>query len=405
MRPDSFRPDLGSPDAGPSMNRRTLLQAAGIAVAAGFGALALPTVGLPDAAHAAPLANTTLPRRAAVLASMRLVNDYWINGHSDPGNNQWARATYFSGNLAAYRATRVSRYLTYTRAWAQQNAYGVNGGVSTRNADNHNAGQVYYDLYDIDGDPSHLTAINESIRLMTYGASTSNTDWSWVDALHMGMPVFARVAKFRGDAAYLTKLGRLYDNTKRQVGGVGLWQPTDKLWFRDAAYIWPNGTAARSPNGKKVYWSRGNGWALAAHVKTLAIVPPTDPKRAEYVAALQELSSALVGIQRSDGFWNANLADPAHRGGPETSGTAFFAYGIAYGIRTGLLPRSTYLPVVARAWNGMVQTAVRADGLLGWVQGVGSNPDSSQPVTATTTSDFGVGAFLLAGSEVAKLTA
>ncbi|MBB5873779.1 rhamnogalacturonyl hydrolase YesR [Allocatelliglobosispora scoriae] len=378
------------------MDRRTLLRA-GTALAGGIGA-----AGLPGTALAAP--GTTLPARSAVLAGMRLVNDYWINGHADPGNNQWARATYVSGTIAAYRATGVASYLTYARNWAQQNNYALNGGTSTRHADNHNAGQAYYDLYEIDGNASHLTAINESIRLMVYGSNTSNTDWWWVDALHMAMPVFVRVANYRNDATYLTKLGKLYDYTKKQISGVGLWNATDRLWYRDAGYIWPNGSGSHSPNGKKVYWSRGNGWALAAHAKVLALLPATDPKRAEYVSTLQALSAALPGIQRADGFWNVNLADAAHRGGPETSGTAFFTYGLAYGIRTGLLPSATYLPVVAKAWNGMVATAVRPSGLLGWVQGVGANPDSSQPVTSTSTSDFGVGAFLLAGSEVAKLT-
>jgi rhamnogalacturonyl hydrolase YesR len=115
------------------------------------------------------------------------------------------------------------------------------------------------------------------------------------------------------------------------------------------------------------------------------------------------MAAALRAVQRSDGFWNVNLADPQHLPGPETSGTAFFTYGLAYGIRAGLLDRTTYLPVVARAWNGMVATAVHSDGFLGWVQGVGYEPESSQPVTAGSTADFGVGGFLLAGTEVAGL--
>jgi len=59
--------------------------------------------------------------------------------------------------------------------------------------------------------------------------------------------------------------------------------------------------------------------------------------------------------------------------------------------------------VAARGWNGMVATAVHSDGVLGYVQGVGDRPDSSQPVTYDSTSNFGVGAFLLAGTELAQL--
>ncbi|MFT3740733.1 MAG: glycoside hydrolase family 88 protein [Breznakibacter sp.] len=115
------------------------------------------------------------------------------------------------------------------------------------------------------------------------------------------------------------------------------------------------------------------------------------------------MAEALKLRQRSDGFWNASLDDPGDFGGPETSGTSFFVYGMAWGINNGLLDRDTYLPVVEKAWNGLTSTAVQPSGFLGYVQGVGTNPASSQPVTAGSTADFGVGAFLLAGSEMVKL--
>ncbi|MFD0070566.1 glycoside hydrolase family 88 protein [Streptomyces sp. NPDC127574] len=112
---------------------------------------------------------------------------------------------------------------------------------------------------------------------------------------------------------------------------------------------------------------------------------------------------AVAGVQRADGFWNVNLADPAHLPGPETSGTSFFLYGTAYAAAAGLVDRSVHLPVAARAWNGLVATAVHPDGFLGYVQSVGDRPESSQPVTYDSTADFGVGAFLLAGTELARL--
>lgn len=378
------------------MNRRQLL---GYTAAIAGGSLG--TAALAGSAAAAP--SSTLPPRASVLATVSLVNDQWIGAHSNPGDNKWARATYYSGNMAAYRATGTVRYLTYARQWGQQNNYGLNGGVTTRHADNHCAGQAYFDLYDIDHDPAYISAISESLRRMTYRQNSSNSDWWWVDALHMAMPAFVRVSNYRSDTRYLSKMASLYDYTKRQIAGSGLFQSTDGLWFRDSNYIWPNGSGSHSPNGAKVYWSRGNGWALAAQAKVLGLLPATDIRRAEAIANLQAMSNALRTIQRSDGFWNVNLGDPLHRPGPETSGTAFFTFGLAYGVRTGLLNSATYLPVLARAWNGMVATAVHPDGFLGYVQGPGANPDSSQPVTYNTTSDFGVGAFLLAGAEVAKL--
>jgi unsaturated rhamnogalacturonyl hydrolase len=221
-----------------------------------------------------------------------------------------------------------------------------------------------------------------------------------VDALHMAMPPFARVGALLGDERYWTKMDALYTHTRDVEGGGGLLNRRDELWWRDKRYILPGGKA--SPNGKNVYWSRGNGWAAAAFAKVLRVLPAS--RTAEYRDRLTGMAAALRAVQRRDGFWNVNLADPQHLPGPETSGTAFFTYALAYGIRSGLLNRTTYLPVVARAWNGMVKTAVHESGFLGFVQGVGYEPESSQPVTAGSTADFGVGGFLLAGTEVAALT-
>jgi unsaturated rhamnogalacturonyl hydrolase len=339
-----------------------------------------------------------LPSRADVIRTLRRVNDHWIGANTDPGDNTWPRATYMNADLALYRLTRDARYLAYARGWAEKWSYALNTGVTTRHADDQCAGQAYLDLYELEPEQAKIAQIEESLRLMVEGPAKDD-DWWWVDALHMAMPPFARVGKLLGDTRYWTKMDALYTHPRSAEGGTGLLNPPDRLWWRDARYVLPGGTA--SPNGDNVYWSRGNGWAIAAFAKVLQAVPASRTK--EYRDRLTGMAAALRTVQRSDGFWNVNLADRRHLPGPETSGTAFFTYGLAYGIRAGLLDRTTYVPVVARAWNGMVATAVHADGFLGWVQGIGYEPESSRPVTADTTADFGVGGFLLAGTEVAGL--
>ncbi len=204
-------------------------------------------------------------------------------------------------------------------------------------------------------------------------------------------------AASQGDPAYAAKLYQLYNHTKRTRG---LWVASSGLWYRDDRFL-PGKIV--SPNGKPVLWSRGNGWVAAAHVKTLKALATNQQNAAEYRSTLTQLISALRPIQRTDGFWNVNLGDPQHLPGPETSGTAFFTFATAYAIKTGLVAASTYQPMAARAWNGMVATAVHTDGFLGYVQKVGDRPESSQPITYDSTADFGVGAFLLAGSELAGL--
>ena len=380
------------------MDRRSFL-AGGVALAAAGVPLLTATVAHAASAAASPTA--TLPPREDMVAILRRVADQWIGAHPNTGDNEWANATLMSGIIALYRLTSDATYLNYVAGWAQSQAYGLNGGNTTRDADSQCAGQAYLDLYDIAPAANKIAAIEACLHNMTYVNQVSkNDDWWWVDALHMAMPQFARLGVLRGDSGYFDKLYKLYTHTKSAEGGPGLYNPTTGLWYRDKNFL-PGGIV--SPSGKPDVWSRGNGWAAAAHTKVLKALPATQANVPEYRAALTQLVTAVAKVQRSDGFWNVNLADPNHFPGPETSGTVFFVYGTAYAIAAGLVDSATYLPVAARAWNGLVATAVHPDGTLGYVQKVGDRPDSSQPVTYDSTADFGVGGFLLGGTELAAL--
>ncbi|WP_428950202.1 glycoside hydrolase family 88 protein [Streptomyces sp. cg35] len=367
------------------------------------GAAALTvTTALAPLAHAAP-PPAALPPRTEIVTVLRRVADHWIAAHSDSGDNLWANATFFSGLLALRRLTGDTRYLTYARNWAERHDYALNGGATTRHADNQCAAQAYLDLYEAEPEDAKLTALEANLHRMTYtDQPDKNDDWWWDDALHMAMPPFARLGALRADPAYAQKLHRLYSHTKHTEGGPGLYDDATGLWYRDKRFL-PGGIVA--PSGKPVLWSRGNGWVAGGHAKTLKALPSAHPDAPEYRATLKRLVEAVAAVQRTDGFWNVNLADPTHLPGPETSGTSFFLYGTAYAIRAGLVDRAALLPVAARAWNGLVGKAVHPDGFLGYVQKVGDRPESSQPITYDSTADFGVGGFLLAGTELAALAA
>jgi len=91
---------------------------------------------------------------------------------------------------------------------------------------------------------------------------------------------------------------------------------------------------------------------------------------------------------------------------PETSGTALFLYGMAWGIRQGFLKAKDYRPACDRAWAAMAKTAVHPDGFLGWMQGTGKDPSAGQPLSFTKVPDFedyGTGCFLLGAAEYYKL--
>ena len=335
-----------------------------------------------------------LPSKAVVFSTMVRVNAYWINGHLDPGDWEWNRAAYFTGNMALQQAYPDPVYLNYALKWAEQNNWELKGGALTRLADNQCIGQTYLDLYELEKDPARIEAIQTSIENMVQ--SEKKDDWYWIDAFYMAMPVFTRLGVLNVDDACFEKMYELYEDTKIRRG---LFDEAFGLWFRDENYDPPYQT----PNGKNCYWSRGNGWVFAALVRVLQHLPGDDPHLAEYISTFQAMASTLKEVQRPDGFWNVSLADPDDFGGPETSGTGFFTYGMAWGINNRILDSATYFPVVEKAWNGLVSTAVHPDGKLGYVQQVGKEPASSQPVTFESTADFGVGAFLLAGTEVYKM--
>src|SRR5581483_9517385 len=131
--------------------------------------------------------------------------------------------------------------------------------------------------------------------------------------------------------------------TDAVAGGHGLYNASAGLWWRDHNYV-----------GTNVYWSRGDGWAMMDMVKVLDVLPASNPQRATYVTILQQMAAALKKVQRSDGFWNVDLGNANDFPGPESSGTAFFTLGLAWGINHGLLDAATYTPVVKAAWNGLV---------------------------------------------------
>jgi unsaturated rhamnogalacturonyl hydrolase len=353
---------------------------------------------------------TRLPSRDKVIEPLRLTNQYFMNKWPDAGkpiftnrerpSNIWTRAVYYEGLMALYNIDKQQAYYDYAVQWGDKHKWGLRNGITTRNADDQACGQTYIDLYLIDKKTERIKDIKASIDLMV--KSDKKDDWNWIDALQMAMPVFVRLGVLYNDTSYFRKMYDLYSFAKYKHGGNGLYNPADKLWWRDKDFVPPY----KEPNGEDCYWSRGNGWVVAALVRTLEMLPKTDPHYNEYLQDYKDMCEALVPIQRTDGFWNVSLHDANHFGGKETSGTALFTYGFAWGVRNGLLNKKKYMPVITKAWNAMVKEAVHSDGKLGFVQGTGKEPKDGQPVSYNSTPDFedyGLGCFLLAGTEVYKL--
>jgi unsaturated rhamnogalacturonyl hydrolase len=343
------------------------------------------------AAASTPNPPPSLPSKAQVLASIENVNNYWISNNA-AGNANWTQATYFTGDLAAYDATGQSNYLSFAQSWASNNSYSLcgaacgegPGGNTTTTPDYQAAGEAYIRLYQLSNNSSDLSGITESISGMVNSAQ--NNEWTIIDDTNMSMPSFAELGSIYNDTRYYTKMYALYSYTKYSLG---LYDSTTGLWWEDSSYV-----------NTSTYWSRGNGWIFAAHAKVLSVLPKSDPHYAEYLSTYTTMAQALAARQQPGGYWNADLGGTDYAG-PESSGTSFFLYGLVWGMNNGILDRNTYLPVVENAWNFLANTAIQPSGLLGYVQPIGSAP---APTTATTTEDFGVGAFLLAARQMALLT-
>jgi rhamnogalacturonyl hydrolase YesR len=227
-------------------------------------------------------------------------------------------------------------------------------------------------------------------------------DWTWIDAIQMGMPVLAKYGATFNDSRYFDKMWDMYEFSRNKIAGKGLYNQVEGLWWRDADFLPPY----KEPNGKNCYWSRGNGWVYAALVRVISEIPKNEKHRKEYVKDFLAMSKALKACQRTDGFWNASLHDESNFGGKELTGTSLFVYGMAWGINNGILDKAEYLPIVTKAWNALITDAVHADGFLGFVQGTGKEPKDGQPVNYDKVPDFedyGTGCFLLGGTEYYKL--
>ncbi len=345
--------------------------------------------------------------REDIVAIIDKVNGYWQKNTPAQEWAFWNVATYHTGNLAAWQVTHNDAQLRYTQDWAEHNRWmgarspdKVQWKYTYGETDDHvlfgdwqTCFQVYADLYRMQPDPVKIARARE---VMEYQMQTPNVDyWWWSDGLYMAMPVMTKLYGITGDRRYLDKMHEYFVHAKSIM-----YDGDEKLFYRDARYVWPQ---HKSVNGRKDFWSRGDGWVFAALARALDELPQDDPHRAEYVAMFRDMAAALKRVQHADGYWTRSLLDPAHAPGPETSGTAFFTYGYLWGINHGLLDRDEYLPVARRGWHFLTTVALQPDGRIGYVQPIGDRAIPGQVVDKNSTAHFGVGAFLLAATEMARL--
>lgn len=354
----------------------------------------LPTGGLLIAIK--PSNNTA----DSVYQLVEKVANWQLNNWKDHGVKRdkwnWTNAVCYTGFMEFNKIAQNPQYVMAVYDIGKSIAWKT--GANRTFADDYCVGQLYAQLYLHYLDPEIIRNFKfqaDSIATLSFNESLEwknkiqLREWAWCDALYMGPPALALLSTATGNNKYLDLADKLWWKTTEY-----LYDTEEHLYYRDSRFF-----EKRESNGKKMFWARGNGWVVAGLVRMLENMPQNYPSRSKYENIYKELVDKLIGIQHADGTWHTSLLDPQAYPSKETSGTALICYAITWGINNGLINKNDYYPSVEKAWKAMA-SAVHPDGKFGYVQEVNEKPGV---VSYESTEVYGVGAFLLAGTQLYKL--
>jgi unsaturated rhamnogalacturonyl hydrolase len=335
----------------------------------------------------------------AVLSVMERVADWQLANPSIHKPTDWTQGAGDAGFMALAGISGDVKYREAMLKMGESNQWRL--GKRKFHADDHTVGQTYAELYSFYREPKMIAPMRARFDdILTNPATAPSLDftlpkgksqelWSWCDALFMAPPAWVRVYTATGEEKYLN----FAVNEWWRTTGY-LYDTNEHLYFRDSTYF-----KKTEANGQKVFWGRGNGWVMGGLVRVLQYLPNNHPDRPRFEQQFKEMSAAVLKCQQPDGLWRASLLDPESYPLKETSGSGFYTYALAWGVNQGLLDRATFEPAVRKAWAALV-ACVEPDGKLTHVQPIGADP---KKFDAGATEVYGVGAFLLAGSEVYRM--
>ncbi|MCP4726728.1 MAG: DUF4861 domain-containing protein [bacterium] len=331
-----------------------------------------------------------------IMSAMEKVADWQLYNSSRHNVRGWQQGAYYAGMTDFALMADNPKYLEAMRSVGEENRW--QPGNRIYHADDFCVGQMYLEMYNQYRDPGMIKPIksgydwilnNPSPVDLEFGTPKCRDRWCWCDALFMSPPVLTKLSAVTGDKKYIDFMDSEFWLTTEY-----LYDKEEHLFYRDSRYF-----TMKEENGKKLFWSRGNGWVIAGIARILRNMPIDYPSRPQYIELYKEMAAKIARIQPEDGLWRPSLLDPGSYPSQETSGSGFFCYALTWGVNNGILDRAEYLPVIKKAWKGLT-ASVHLDGKLGWVQPVGASP---KEVTGDLTEVYGVGAFLLAGTEMYKL--
>jgi unsaturated rhamnogalacturonyl hydrolase len=356
----------------------------------------MKAIALTASLFIAPLAPEIVRNTAQQVASWQL--SHFHEAPQAP-ETDWTRAAFYIG-LARWAATPGQmRYFGAIRELGERNGWQMgNSDWAPPNyfADDHAIGQVYIAAYDYFGDRRMIEPTVQRLDYilqhqpqisLEFDSAKCLQRWCWSDAIFMGPATWFGIARIQKDSRFRDYADREFWATKDF-----LFDSQEQLFYRDSRFIGKIGA-----HGEKIFWGRGNGWVLAGLVNILRELQPGDPLREKYVKLFVDIANRIASLQRSDGLWSTSLLAPADAGTPESSCTGLLTYGLAAGVRMGLLDAKRYSPVIQRGWQALASATV--DGRLGRVQQIGDKPEAVQ---ITDTQLYGSGALLLAASELVR---
>jgi rhamnogalacturonyl hydrolase YesR len=354
--------------------------------------LALTTAALP----ARPAWSQDASTGPAVLAVMERVADWQLANPSRHRPDDWTQAVGYTGFMALAGVSRNPAYRAAMVRMGENNGWKL--GPNFYHADDHVVGQTYAELAMQLHDPRMIAPMRAHFDRILAEPRTGTLDfkvkgnqdrWSWCDALFMAPPAWLRLTAATGDERYAEFALREW-----WVTSDYLYDKDEHLYYRDS-----NAFDQREANGRKVFWGRGNGWVMGGLVRVLQYLPAAHPARTRFEQQYREMAARILALQQPDGLWRSSLLDPASYPMKESSGSALYTYALAWGVNNGMLDRAAFGPAVRRAWAALAAN-VNPDGRLTHVQPIGLAP---KVFDEEATEVYGVGAFLLAGSEVFRL--
>jgi unsaturated rhamnogalacturonyl hydrolase len=335
---------------------------------------------------------------------LKAVADWQIKTPLIHRTADWTNAALYAGMVQWAGISGDESYFKWLKEKGEEIAWSCNypeNPLGRYHADDYCVGQTYIELYRKYRDKRMIEPIRAHLDSILSDPAKGDlafiyTDqywptqrWAWCDALFMGPTVWTKMANLTGETKYLDFMFQEYKATTNY-----LYDSAEHLYYRDSRYF-----TMREANGSKVFWGRGNGWVFAGLPVILKELPGGYQNKDYFVKIFKEMATKILSLQSEDGFWHASLLDPASYPNPEMSATAFFVYGFAWGINNGYLDKKTFMPAILNGWKSMVAN-VSPEGKVGFIQPIGADPKA---VTKDMTEVYGVGGFLMAGTEITRL--